>query len=64
MRRTELIKRIGKTAKAQGAEAIFTEGGSHTKVRLGDRQTVIPRHNEINEHTARAILKHLEGEGK
>ncbi|MFI2703455.1 type II toxin-antitoxin system HicA family toxin [Cellulosimicrobium composti] len=64
MRRTELIKRIGKMAKTQGVEVVYTEGGSHTKVRLGDRQTVIPRHNEINEHTARAILKHLEGEGK
>ena len=64
MRRTELIKRIGKIAKAQGAEVIYTEGGSHTKVRLGDRQTVVPRHAEINEHTARAILRHLEGESK
>ncbi|MFE9234755.1 hypothetical protein [Cellulosimicrobium funkei] len=64
MRRTELIKRIGKIAKAQGVEAVYTEGGSHTKVRLGDRQTVIPRHNEVNEHTARGILRFLEGEGK
>ena len=58
------MKRIGKIAKAQGVEAVYTEGGSHTKVRLGERQTVIPRHNEINEHTARAILRHLEGESK
>lgn len=39
----------------------YLEGGSHTKVRVGERQTVIPRHTEINEITARAILKHLEG---
>ncbi len=64
MRRTELIKRIGRIAKAKGVVAEYTEGAKHTKVRLGDKQTVIPRHAEINEFTARGILEHLEGEGE
>jgi len=64
VKRGELIKRIAKIAKRKGTTAIFTEGGRHTHVQLGDRQTTIPRHNEINERTANGILKHLEGEGK
>lgn len=64
MRRTELIKRIGKIAKAKGVVAEYTEGAKHTKVSLGDKQTTIPRHTEINELTARAILRSLEGESK
>lgn len=61
MKRGELIKRITRIAKAKGLKAQYTEGGRHTHVRLGDRQTTIPRHNEINELTAKSILNHLEG---
>nr|WP_281177461.1 hypothetical protein [Janibacter limosus] len=35
------------------------EGGSHTKVSIGVRTTVSPRHSEINERTARAVLKQM-----
>lgn len=38
---------------------VTTEGGSHTKVSIGENHTVVPRHNEINEITARAILKQM-----
>ena len=34
-----------------------TEGGSHSKVWIGERFVTVPRHNEINELTARAILR-------
>ncbi|WPF83905.1 hypothetical protein SANBI_001615 [Sanguibacter sp. 4.1] len=61
MRPRELEKRIAQIAKVRGVRPEYLEGGSHTKVRVGERQTVIPRHTEINEITARAILKHLEG---
>lgn len=61
MKRGELIKRIGKIAKASGQKAIYTEGGSHTHVQIGDLRTTIPRHSEVNELTARGILKYLEG---
>lgn len=59
MKRGELIKRIAKIAKRKGTTAIFTEGGRHTHVQLGDRQTTIPRHNEINERQ-----RHLEAPGR
>lgn len=61
MKRGELIKRIGKIAKASGHKAIYTEGGNHTHVQIGDLRTTIPRHSEVNELTARGIIKYLEG---
>jgi len=62
MKRTELIREINRIAKAQGKTASYAEGGKHTVVRLGSRQTTIPRHTEINEFTAKAILAHIRGE--
>lgn len=61
MKRRDLIKRIDKIAKSKGEQAIYSEGGRHTHVRLGELQTTIPRHNEVNELTARGIIKYLEG---
>ncbi|GGK53662.1 hypothetical protein GCM10011591_26850 [Nocardia camponoti] len=48
-------------AKVQGGTLELTEGGSHTKAKIGERQTVIPRHSEVNEMTAKAIIKHMKG---
>jgi mRNA interferase HicA len=59
MKRRDLMKRLAAEAKARGLNIEITEGGSHTKVAIGDNQTVVPRHNEINEITARAILKQM-----
>ncbi len=59
VKRRDLEREIRAIAKAKGLVAEFTEGGKHTHVRLGDKQTTIPRNNEINEHTARGILRHL-----
>lgn len=53
------MKRLAETAKAEGAELEITEGGSHTKVKIGDRQSVVPRHSEVNEITTKAILKQM-----
>lgn len=53
------MKTIINHAKASDLEVTFTEGGSHTKVVVGDRRTVVPRHNEINEITAKQILKQI-----
>jgi mRNA interferase HicA len=38
------------------------EGSQHGLYRLGTVRVVIPRHSEINEMTAEAILKDLEGQ--
>ncbi len=59
MKRRDLLKTLKAEAKARGVEMEVVEGGNHTKVIIGDVQTVVPRHNEINEITARAILKQM-----
>lgn len=56
------MKQIAEIAKVSGATILITEGGSHTRVQLGDRVTYVPRHAEINELTAKAILKQAKGE--
>jgi mRNA interferase HicA len=53
------MKRLAAEARAQGRELIVSEGRHHTKVSIGEAQTVVPRHNEINEITARAILRQM-----
>ena len=60
MKRRDLMKQLDAEAKRQGLVVeIVREGGSHTIVRIGDRQTTVPRHSEINEMTARSILKQM-----
>lgn len=53
------MKRLAAEAKRRGVPMEITEGSNHTKVTAGDRRTVVPRHNEINEITAKAILKQM-----
>lgn len=59
MKRTDLMKRLAQEAKARGESLVITEGGAHTKVQIGADRTVVPRHGEINELTAKAILKQM-----
>lgn len=54
MKYSDLIKLL----REQGAE--FKEGSKHTKVYLNGKQSTIPRHREINEITAKAIIKQLQ----
>ncbi len=61
MKHGELVKRINRIAKAQGVKAIYTEGTRHTHVRVGECRTTLPRHSDVNELTAKGILKFLEG---
>ena len=51
-----LLKRA---AAERGQTMTLTEGSRHTKVSIGHRRTVVPRHHEINELTAKAILKQM-----
>jgi predicted RNA binding protein YcfA (HicA-like mRNA interferase family) len=59
MKRRDLLKQIERLAKEAGETVETREGGSHTVVKFGDKQTVVPRHAEINEITAKKILKQL-----
>lgn len=54
MKYSDLIKLLHN----QGAT--FKEGAKHTKVYLNGRQSTIPRHKEIKEPTAKAIIKQLQ----
>jgi mRNA interferase HicA len=59
MKRRDIMKQIADYAKANGLDVVLTEGGQHTKIVVGDRRTVVPRHNEVNEITAKQILKQI-----
>ncbi|MGL4178021.1 MAG: hypothetical protein ACRCSN_18330 [Dermatophilaceae bacterium] len=53
------MKRLRAIAESQGTDLVTTEGANHTKVWIGDRQNVVARHNEINDITARKIIRHF-----
>lgn len=53
------MRRLAAEAKRQGVVLEVKEGGSHTKVSFGGKQTVVPRHTEVNERTAKSILKQM-----
>ena len=59
MKRRDLLKALRLEARRQGAELVIREGGSHSTVEIGERSSVVPRHAEINEITARSILKQM-----
>ncbi|WP_276885563.1 type II toxin-antitoxin system HicA family toxin [Anaerococcus lactolyticus] len=54
MKRKKLVNFI----ESNGAEFV-RNGSNHDIYKLGDNMTSIPRHNEINEITAKMILKQL-----
>lgn len=61
MKRRDLLRKISKAAKASDRELEFVrEGGEHTLYVLNGQRVVVPRHGEINEITAVAIMKNLE----
>ena len=51
------MKTLAAIAQTNGLTMAVTEGGKHTKVVIGSRTTYVPRHREISELTARAIVK-------
>ena len=53
------MRALADHAKVKDLDMVVSEGGSHTKVQIGDKRTVVPRHNEINEITARKILQQM-----
>lgn len=55
------MKQLKQIAKTEGVEMNVREGGSHTVVTIGENVQAVPRHNEINEITAKAIIKRMGG---
>ncbi len=60
MKRRDLEKRLKKIASRRGESLVIKEGGSHSKVFIGKQMITVPRHREISEMTARAIIKEAE----
>ncbi len=57
MKRVDLLKELKRIARTTGAELVFVRHGyDHDQYRARGRLIVIPRHREINERTAAAIL--------
>lgn len=61
MKRKQLLRRLRDIAKSRHMPIHIREGGSHTVVTIGSAQTSVPRHSEINEVTARHIIRYIEG---
>jgi mRNA interferase HicA len=63
VKRRDLIRKITRAAKDTGIDfELQREGANHSVFRCGGQPVVIPRHNEINELTAKGIMTDLEGE--
>jgi mRNA interferase HicA len=63
MRRAELLRKIRQAArKSQVDFELIREGGSHSIFQCGLAKVIVPRHGELNELTARGIMKDLAGE--
>jgi mRNA interferase HicA len=61
MKKRDLIKQLRAIAKAGDTDLEFIrEGANHEVWSIGDKRLVIPRHREINEHTAKGIIKRAE----
>jgi mRNA interferase HicA len=57
VKRRELVRRLTALAAQHGEQLLLVrEGARHTVYRVGSRSVVVPRHREINELTASAIL--------
>jgi mRNA interferase HicA len=67
MKRTELVRKIRRAANDVGTDwSKLREGANHEVWQCGRTKVTIPRHREINEHTATGIMRDLElelGEG-
>lgn len=61
MKRADLIQEITEAAAGKGIDmALVREGGKHSIYRCGTQNVSIPRHREINEYTARGIMRDLD----
>ena len=61
MKRIDLLRMISQAAAGVGLPWVLTrEGGNHSIFTLRDTAVQIPRHRDIDELTAKAIMKHLE----
>jgi hypothetical protein len=61
VRRSDLLRRIARRARAGSVEwRLVREGRQHEIWQCGTTRVSVPRHREINDYTAEAIMKDLE----
>ncbi len=56
MKKRDLLKEMRKIARENQATFDYAVGGKHDKFRVNGMSIPVPRHTEIREPTARAIL--------
>ncbi len=57
---SDLLTRLNRLATKRGWDIEVTESGGHTKVRLNERRSTVPRHAAgLKTGTLRGILKQL-----
>jgi len=59
VKRRDLMKHLQKAAKDRGVEFVEKEGANHTRVWVGENNTTVPRHSEIDDLLARKIMKQI-----
>lgn len=58
MKQKDLLKKLKEMSKEAGMEfGLLRHGADHDQYRLGGHLVPVPRHKEISERTAEAILK-------
>ena len=57
MRKRHLMKQLRQAASDNGVELRLLRQGKHEVWLFGTERLVIPRHNEIDEYTAMAIIR-------
>jgi hypothetical protein len=62
MKRRDLLRVIRKRAAREGKSYTLSEGGSHSRLTVGNTKVSIPRHREIPLGTVRAVVRTLESE--
>ncbi|MYW03408.1 hypothetical protein [Streptomyces sp. SID3343] len=60
MKQRDLVRRIREAAAGAGLSYETGHGGSHDWLSVDGKKVAFPRHSEINELTARGILKFFE----
>ncbi|MEU6859435.1 type II toxin-antitoxin system HicA family toxin [Glycomyces sp. NPDC046736] len=61
MKQRELLRALMKIAEDKDASLEFVRhGGSHDMYRILDQALFVPRHREIKEGTARAVIRQAE----
>ena len=63
MKRTALLVKISKRARVVGVSwSLSAHGAKHDRYSCGAINVTVPRHQEINDYTAEAIMKSIEAE--